>query len=194
MILSDGEIEEAIRQGRILIDPPPTGEQYTSSALDLVLGEEILELKEPSELESQQPDGVEVSFVLDSMRIDLQGFYQQYGKPVARQADGSVFLPRDTFVLGITRERIELPKRSKIAARVEGRSSLARLGLSVHFTAPTIHAGFAGHIVLEMYNFGPYCLRLHPERQHICQVVFERLGRVPRELPRTKWMHQKSIR
>jgi dCTP deaminase len=46
------------------------------------------------------------------------------------------------FSLGWTIEKIQLPHTSRIAARVEGRSSLARIGIGVHVTAPTIHAGF----------------------------------------------------
>ena len=57
-------------------------------------------------------------------------------------------------MLGWTAEYVELPIDSRIAARVEGKSSLARLGLGVHITAPTIHAGFPGQIRLEIVNHG----------------------------------------
>ena len=50
MILSDGEIKEALRRRAIIIDPLPREEQFTTSALDLILGDEILELKTPEEL------------------------------------------------------------------------------------------------------------------------------------------------
>ena len=59
--------------------------------------------------------------------------------------------------------------------RIEGKSSLARLGLAVHITAPTIQAGFRGPLYLEMYNAGPWTLELTP-RMQIAQVVFEHLG------------------
>lgn len=62
----------------------------------------------------------------------------------------------------MTKEFVEIPKGSKIAARVEGKSSLARTGLTIHMTAPTIHADFSGTIALEMYNFGVYPVRLRP--------------------------------
>ena len=55
--------------------------------------------------------------------------------------DGFDLEPKQ-FVLGYTRQKIYLPNASRIAARVEGKSSLARLGVGVHVTAPTIHAGF----------------------------------------------------
>jgi dCTP deaminase len=55
---------------------------------------------------------------------------------------------------------------------VEGKSSLARLGLMVHMTAPTIHAGFVGQIQLEMYNLGPYDIVV-AAGMRICQLIFE---------------------
>jgi len=194
VILSDGEIQEAIRRGRIVVDPLPMEEQYTTSALDLLLGDEILELKTPEELGAEEPAGVERPLIVDPARVDLKTLLQRYAKPLPRETDGSFILPPKKFVLGITREYIELPRRSKIAARVEGRSTLARLGLVVHFTAPTIHAGFPGHVILEMYNFGNYPLRLYPGKLAICQLIFERLGRVPKGPVRTRYVGQKSIR
>jgi deoxycytidine triphosphate deaminase len=68
---------------------------------------------------------------------------------VKKQDDGSVIFPpfRDHpwHMLAITRERVHLNKSYKLAARVEGRASLARIGIIVHLTAPTIHAGFNGN-------------------------------------------------
>jgi dCTP deaminase len=116
----------------------------------------------------------------------MAGLLQAYAKPFTRDSGGSFVLPPGKFALGITHEWIELPRRSKIAARVEGRSTLARLGLAIHMTAPIIHAGFEGRIVLEMYNFGPYPLRLRPREFAVCQLIFERLGRVPRSKPHIK--------
>jgi dCTP deaminase-like len=52
-------------------------------------------------------------------------------------------------------------------------------GLLLHFAAPTIHAGFEGHITLEMVNFGPFHLRLVPGSTRICQLILERLESDP---------------
>lgn len=194
MILSDREIQEAIRQKKIIITPTPTEEQYTTSALDLILGDELLELKTPEELKAEEPSGVERPLIIDLTKVDIKDLLKKYAKPVPREIDGSFLLPPQKFVLGITREYIELPRKSKIAARVEGRSTLARLGLVIHLTAPTIHADFSGHIVLEMYNFGSYSLRLFPGKLAVCQLIFERLGRIPKGPVRTKYLGQKSIR
>jgi dCTP deaminase len=82
-------------------------------------------------------------------------------------------------MLAITRERVHLNRNYKLAARVEGRSSLARLGLIVHLTAPTIHAGFNGKITLEMINFGPFYLKMVPNQTPICQLIIEQLESEP---------------
>lgn len=74
------------------------------------------------------------------------------------------------FVLATTKEYVKLP--SGIAARVEGRSSLGRLGISVHVTAPTIHALFEGYITLEIFNHSAYDLNIQ-EGMKICQLIFE---------------------
>jgi dCTP deaminase len=66
-----------------------------------------------------------------------------------------------------------------LAARVEGKSSLARCGLLVHFTAPTIHAGFEGTITLEMINLGAYPILLYPGME-ISQLIVEQVVGTPR--------------
>jgi dCTP deaminase len=65
-----------------------------------------------------------------------------------------------------------------LAARIEGKSSYARCGLLVHFTAPTIHAGFKGTITLEIMNLGPYAISLRPQMP-ICQLIIEEVRGVP---------------
>src|SRR5262249_51789069 len=81
-------------------------------------------------------------------------------------------LNRDQLILAWTTEYISLRPASRVAARIEGKSSLARLGLAVHMTAPTIHAGFDGHIRLEIVNHGPLPIRLRPGMR-LCQLIFE---------------------
>ena len=87
-------------------------------------------------------------------------------------------------MLGVTRETIglalpsdleqDIRRKGCLAARVEGKSSLARFGLLVHFTAPTIHAGFSGTIALEMMNLGPAPIRLS-RGMPICQLILEQV-------------------
>ena len=85
----------------------------------------------------------------------------------------SLLLKPGQLVLAFTLEYIEMLNYR--AARVEGRSSLARLGISIHQTAPTVHATFEGQLRLEISHNGPYACRLYPG-QKICQLVIERLG------------------
>jgi dCTP deaminase len=94
--------------------------------------------------------------------------------------------PQD-FILGWTVERIQLPHASRIAARVEGKSSLARLGMGVHINAPTIHAGFGYDparpnvyqpIQLEIWNAGTLTIRLI-KGMPICQLIFEEVHGTP---------------
>jgi dCTP deaminase len=76
------------------------------------------------------------------------------------------------MVLGWTAEHIDLKIDARLAARVEGKSSLARLGLGIHITAPTIHSGFNGRIRLEMINHGTFPVRIRTGMR-ICQLIFE---------------------
>jgi deoxycytidine triphosphate deaminase len=62
---------------------------------------------------------------------------------------------------------------------VEGRITPAHLGLAIRMTAPTIYARFEGRIVLEMYNLGPYPLRLRLREFAVGQLIFECWGRAP---------------
>lgn len=107
---------------------------------------------------------------------------------------GKFVLPPQQFAVGMTQESVGLPTRARLAARVEGRSSLARIGLAVHLTAPTIHAGFHGLIVLEMFNFSPYHLRLVPGKLAICQLIFEKVSRTPSGTLNTENVGRKKSR
>lgn len=112
------------------------------------------------------------------------------------EPDGSFILPpysAGTFpVLAMTRERVHLKREACCAARVEGRSSLARLGLVVHLTAPIIHSGFNAPITLEMLNHGPFYLQLVPGKTRICQLVIEKLESEPFGEIKTEFQNQTS--
>lgn len=100
-----------------------------------------------------------------------------YDRVVAEYAEtldskGFVVEPK-TFLLAWTHERIELPVQSRVAARVEGESALARLGIGVRGTPPTIHSEFTGQIQLAVFNHSPLRIRLVPGLR-ICQLIFER--------------------
>ena len=171
---------QGIDLGGLEISPVPDDTQYTTSAIDLFLGDEF--------------------HVWDDQKLKFEGFtpqldlsQQTFAKtaraflvPVKKQDDGSVIFPpfRDHpwHMLAITRERVHLNKSYKLAARVEGRASLARIRIIVHLTAPTIHAGFNGKITLEMIkmiNFSPFYLKRVPNKTRICQLIVEQLESEP---------------
>src|SRR5262249_42567162 len=61
------------------------------------------------------------------------------------------------FLLWMTKERVGTPEYNpELICFVEGKSTRARTGIQVHLTAPTIHAGWAGHVTLEITNSGPF--------------------------------------
>jgi len=177
VILSNEGIREALAAGHLKIDPPPGEDQYTTSAVDLTLGRDFREWN---------PDLFDVPGARVDLNLADQEFHstaRAYLRPCSLEADGAFVLApypaRRRHVLAITREKVHLDRAARLAARVEGRSSLARLDLIVHLTAPTIHAGFNGNITLEMVNIGPFYLRLVPERTRICQLIVERLESEP---------------
>ena len=77
------------------------------------------------------------------------------------------------FVIGATLEHISLS--TKLGARVEGKSRLARVGVGVHVTAPKIDPCFDNHITLEIFNLGPWTVMLQNEMD-ICSLILEPLG------------------
>ncbi len=192
MILSDGEIKEALKKRLITIEPRPSETQYNTSAVDLLLGPQLFRLKSVEEIQQDEPAGVSLLVEVDPSTVKISELLQKYTVPMVKTSEGYFVLKPHTFALSTTAEYIELPKKSKIAARVEGRSTLARLGLTIHMTAPTIHCGFPGRIVLEMYNFGAYPLRLRPGMA-ICQLILERLARIPKTNIKTAFVGQKNI-
>lgn len=165
MILTDREIKLSIAAGQIDIEPAPDADSYASTSVDLTLA---------SLLRIYKPPVVGASTVIDP---SIPGFsatslIESLTAPREINSADGFNLQQGQFVLAWTREKINLKEHARIAARVEGKSSLARLGLAIHVTAPTIHAGFRGPIQLEIKNHGalPICLRTG---MRICQLIFE---------------------
>jgi dCTP deaminase len=164
VILTDREIKIYIQRGWITIDPPPAELAYQSSSVDLTLDPVISEFNEERKGIERIVDPTNPGFRSDDVLRELTT-----NRTI--DAKDGYLLPRHAMILGWTREYVDL-KESRLAARVEGKSSLARLGLSVHITAPTIHAGFDGRIRLEIVNHGFVPIRLRPDMR-ICQLIFE---------------------
>jgi dCTP deaminase len=185
MILCDSEIRAALHYGTLLITPAPMNEDIATTAIDLRLGGELKRWKKPVAGATTIVDPTAPGFSypevgqahLEVCKVDEHGGY--------------VLDPHE-FILGITEERVELPHASRIAARVEGKSTLARLGLGVHITAPTIHAGWRGQITLEITNQGTLPIRLKPGMK-ICQLIVEQVYGTPQAELRTAFQDQTTV-
>ena len=94
--------------------------------------------------------------------------------------EGEAFIIHtNEFALATTQEYVKVP--DDLVARVEGRSSMGRLGVTMHVTAGYVDPGFEGRITLEISNIGAMPVALYPG-QRVCQLVFETMT-TPAELP-----------
>lgn len=167
MVLTDREIQSAIASRQIIIDPRPDEFlAYNSTSVDLTLSKFLQEWQ-------MMPlaKGVEQNVSPADPDYKYSEFAKKYSKKRQIRSTGYILEPH-AFVLGQTKESIQIPTTSHLAARVEGKSSLARLGIGIHVTAPTIHAGFIGTIQLEICNHGPLRVKLLPDMR-VCQLIFE---------------------
>lgn len=162
MIFTEREIQQAISTRQIVIDPPPAKERYSSTSVDLTL-HHVAQTWQVS-----ADDKVVIS--PGTPGYSYNNVRDKHGEKTLIKTQ--LLLPPDSFVLGWTVETLRLPVTSRVAARVEGKSGLARLGVGVHLTAPTIHSGFEGQLQLEICNHGPFWISLLPGMA-ICQVIFE---------------------
>lgn len=165
MILTDREIQIFLANRQIKIKPKPDPVRYSSTSVDLTLAKQL------RVWDFNQIDKTRGEVIEPGPKFKYAEFREKYTKKKILTNKGYVLAPND-FVLAWTHETIDLPNHSRIAARVEGKSSLARLGLAVHVTAPTIHPGFGGHLQLELCNHGLFSIRLTPGMP-ICQLIFE---------------------
>ncbi|MBM4383317.1 MAG: dCTP deaminase [Deltaproteobacteria bacterium] len=164
-VLSNRALIEAMDAGRLRIDPRPAptpevrGSPFGSCSVDLHLGRTIFIPRR----------GLQVTLdIRGALTPTLDALYER-----REIADEGWVLEPGRFLLGRTIEVVDLPLSGNgLAARIEGRSSFARAGLLVHFTAPTIHAGFTGSIALEIINLGEFALVLRPGSA-ICQLIVE---------------------
>ncbi|MBC9227657.1 dCTP deaminase [Aeromicrobium sp. 636] len=154
MLLSDRDILAEIDAGRVALDP-----------------------YEPSMI---QPSSIDVRLdkffrVFDNHKyphIDPAQDQSDLTREVEVNGDDAFILHPGEFVLGSTYEYVTLP--DDVAARLEGKSSLGRLGLMTHSTAGFIDPGFQGHITLELANVATLPIKLYPGMK-IGQLCFFRL-------------------
>jgi dCTP deaminase len=166
VILSDRDIKKAIESGRVKIesDQPELFPHIHASSMDLRLGNtfKLYEHSRFAVLDPRKPE----TFAGNMRTITIP--------------DGDSFIVQPgEFVLGVTREKISVP--DDLVVRVEGRSSLGRLGIIVHSTAGFVDPGFVGTITLEISNLNRLPVALYPGMR-VCQLAFEMMSS-PAETP-----------
>jgi dCTP deaminase len=165
MILSDVDIRRYIESGLIKIEPALDLEtQLGPCSVDLRLGSEfkVFEYSRWPYIDVRQPFDPE-----EIMRT------------VVVPEDGVFIMQPGELVLATTIESITLP--NNLLGRLEGRSSLGRLGIIVHGTAPRFDPGWSGRAVMELGNIGRIPVGLRPGMR-ICSMTFEELSS-PAERP-----------
>ncbi len=161
MILSDVTIREEIAAGRIVIEPlgansvQPSSVDLRVDRLFRVFRNDTTPYIDPKQSQEDLTELVEVA------------------------DDGAFILHPGEFVLGSTLERVALP--DDLVARLEGKSSLGRLGLLIHSTAGFVDAGWDGHLTLELSNVATLPIALYPGMK-IGQISFLRMT-TPAENP-----------
>ncbi len=161
MVLSDRAIRRLVEDGRIGIEP------YDAT------------LMQPSSLDVRVDRLFRVFRNSRYPYIDVKLEQEELTELVEVAADEAFILHPGEFVLGSTLERVRLP--DDLVARLEGKSSLGRLGLLIHSTAGFIDPGFDGHVTLELSNVANLPITIYPSRK-IGQLSFMQLSE-PAETP-----------
>jgi dCTP deaminase len=154
VILSDRSIREELAAGRIVIDP---------------LGDDAIQ---PSSVDLHCDSLFRVFRNDTTPFIDPKLSQEDLTELVEVKEDGAFILHPGEFVLGSTLERVALP--DDLVARLEGKSSLGRLGLLIHSTAGFVDAGWDGHLTLELSNVATLPIALYPGMK-IGQISFLRM-------------------
>lgn len=159
MILSDRDIKKALKSGRIKITPAPDLKtQLGSCSIDLRLGN-IFRVFEHSK-----------NAFIDPSKKDYSNEITREIK--TKKGEKFIMQPGD-FVLAVTLEKVKIPEY--LMGRLEGRSSLGRLGIVVHSTASIFDPGWDGNCVLELGNLGRMAVSLE-SGMRICAMTFEELS------------------
>ncbi len=168
MRLATSAIFHEIESGSLVFQPEVERARIGPSSVDLTLSDTFYVL-EPA-FEEHRRAGV--TSAIDLIGYDWSRFLDTFGEERVVAPSGFFEIPVQQLVIGRTYESVSLPRH--LGARVEGKSSIARIGLFVHISAPTIHPGFDNRIALEFYNVGPLPIRVRPG-DPICQLILERV-------------------
>jgi dCTP deaminase len=155
MVLSDSSIREQLQSGGIVIEP---------------LGEDALQ---PSSVDLRVDRFFRVFRNDTTPYIDPKQSQEDLTELVEVAEEGAFILHPGEFVLGSTLERVALG--NDLVARLEGKSSLGRLGLLIHSTAGFVDAGWDGHLTLELSNVANLPIAIYPGMK-IGQISFLRMS------------------
>ncbi len=175
MILSDRDIKKVIKNKKLVFNPSLSKNQIGPASIDLKLGSifKIFDISKQSLLDTKKglPDK---DFIITKK---------------VRAGEAFILHPNN-FILASTKEYVKVP--DNIVLKVEGKSTLARMGILVH-TAGFIDPGFEGTLTLEISNQSNLPVALYSD-MHICQIAVEFLSS-PAEVPynkRKKSLYSKS--
>lgn len=151
MRLCDRDIEAYLAEGKLKITPKPTTDSINGATVDVRLGNQFRTFREHT-----------------APYIDLSGPKEEVSAALERVMGDEIILTKDEafylhpgeLALAVTLESVSIP--DNLVGWLDGRSSLARLGLMVHVTAHRIDPGWEGQIVLEFFNSGKLPLALKP--------------------------------
>ena len=155
-VLSDKDIKKAIKSGKIQIKDF-VDENISCASIDLRLGNEFRVFKHT-----------------ELTHIDVKNCnHADLMELVTLNSDKPFIIHPGQLVLGITMEYVKMP--ADLIARLDGRSSLGRLGIVIHSTAGTVDPGFEGRLTLEISNISnvPVCLW---SGIRVCRLTFEEMS------------------
>ena len=165
-VLSDRDIWQAIEDRELTITPP--------GKLDLLVRPSSIDLRLDPVIQVTSRELVSSSEIVDPTKMaDIVAKLRSCTERRELKSDQPFVLGPGSFVLGMTAENVMLS--NALAARIEGKSSLARFGVAVHLTAPKIDPGFSNKITLEIINLGPFRVYLSPLME-IAVLIVERLS------------------
>lgn len=154
---------------------------------DVAINHMGTDLVDPFVPENVQPASIDLrlfnEFIVfdshDSLFIDLNNVYDDSARKVIKEFGEGFILHPGEFILGATLEKITCP--DNIVARLEGKSSIGRLGILIHVTAGFVDPGWRGRLTLEILNVRKIPIILRPGKS-FCQISFQYMAS-PAEKP-----------
>jgi dCTP deaminase len=159
VLLSRRDLLDRIRKGKVRFEPPVPPEAVKQVSIDLRIGPPFVIFKERAHVAA--------------IRISKELFTENEELWLEQPGDSYVLRP-GKFVLAQTMEKVTLP--NDLMGLIEGRSSWARFGISIHITAPKIDPGYSNYIRLEVANHGATAIEL-VAGQSPCQLMLVKVSK-----------------